>query len=82
MTRFLAACLTVIGTVFLTSQALAETWVDTGHLTLIDTGSFRRGPNGLLYYMNTPKARNCRTSQSCLEPGSRLCSNFVCSRVK
>lgn len=53
--RFISMLLALLGAVFLSSQALAETWVDTGHVTYIDVDSIQRGPDGLIYYMQKYK---------------------------
>ncbi|MDO9472196.1 MAG: hypothetical protein Q7J28_04015 [Caulobacter sp.] len=37
------------------SPALAETWVDTRHVTYIDVDSFQRGADGLIYYLEKDK---------------------------
>lgn len=48
--RFLSMFLALLGAVFLTSRALAETWVDPGRVTYIDDDSIQRGPDRLIYY--------------------------------
>lgn len=39
----------------LAGGARAETWVDTRHVTYVDVDSFKRGADGLIYYLEKDK---------------------------